>query len=244
MHISEYKNMFEREQTYWWYVGLHTLVYDMLCHQKISKNASILDAGCGTGGLIDFLNQKSYKNLNGFDFSEDAINFCHQRGYKNCFRQDLNTWKPEKKYDVIISCDVLYHKNIINDKKIISKFKEALNPGGILILNLPAFELLKREHDIVVETKKRYTIKTLKEITKNLELKPILINYRLPLLFVVILFSKLLTFFLKKRGQSDLDSISNFTNNTLLKMNLIENKIICKKIAIPFGSSIFSVLKN
>lgn len=244
MHPSEYKNMFDKEQSYWWYVGLHSLVYSYLCKQKINKEVTILDAGCGTGGLIHFLSQKGYQNLEGFDYSTDAINFCQQRGFKNCFQQDLNTWSPNKKYDVIISCDVLYHKDIIDDEKIIQKFKEALYPGGLLILNLPAFELLKRKHDIIVETKKRYTINAIKKLTQSSNLSTLHISYRLPILFIAILISKFLNSIFKRTEKSDLDSIAPFINKTLINVNLLENSLLKNKIKLPFGSSVFAILKN
>ena len=244
MHPSEYKNMFEKEQTYWWYVGLHSLVYSSLCNQKINKDSVILDAGCGTGGLIHFLSKKGYQNLEGFDFSTDAINFCHKRGFENCFQQDLNTWEPNKKYDVIVSCDVLYHKNVLNDELIIQKFKEALNPGGILILNLPAFEILKRQHDIIVETKKRYTTNSIKKLCESSNLTILFITYRLPLLFGAILISKWVNKIFNKTEKSDLDTISPFTNKLLLNANLIENKLVRNKIKLPFGSSVFAIIKK
>jgi SAM-dependent methyltransferase len=244
MHTSEYKNMFENEHKYWWYVALHTLILKTLIKQKINSNAKIIDAGCGTGGLLEFLTQKGFYNLQGFDYSIDAINFCKKRGLDYCFQQDLNEWDPDQKYDVIISSDVLYHKNIIDDKKVLKKFKNALNPGGLLILNLPAFEILKRKHDIVVETKKRYTIKSLNASVKNIGLTKLSITYRLPLLFVFILISKIIENITKKENKSDLDSISTFTNKLLLTMNILENNLLLRGFKFPFGTSVFVIYKN
>jgi SAM-dependent methyltransferase len=244
MHTSEYKNMFDNEQKYWWYVALHTLIFKTLIKYKIKSNAKIIDAGCGTGGLLEFLTQKGFSNLQGFDYSIDAVDFCKKRGLDYCFQQDLNTWDPDQKYDVIISNDVLYHKNILDDTKVLESFKNALTPGGLLILNLPAFELLKRKHDIVVETKKRYTIKSLNASTKNIGLTKLFISYRLPLLFLFISISKLIENITKKESKSDLDSISSFMNSLLLKMNVLENKLLLKGFKFPFGTSVFVVYKN
>ena len=244
MHSSEYKNMFDNEQKYWWYVALHTLIFKTLIKYKIKSNAKIIDAGCGTGGLLEFLTQKGFSNLQGFDYSIDAVDFCKKRGLDYCFKQDLNTWDPDQKYDVIISNDVLYHKNILDDSKVLKSFKNALNQEGLLILNLPAFEILKRKHDIVVETKKRYTIKSLNASIKNIGLTKLFISYRLPLLFLFILITKFIENTTKKESKSDLDSISSFMNNLLLKMNVLENKLLLKGFKFPFGTSVFVIYKN
>ena len=92
-----------------------------------------------------------YGIIEGIDYSSVAIDFCKRRGLKNTKVMDLNTWEPAADmYNTIVSLDVIYHAGITDDIAILRKFYKALKPQGTLILNLPAFDCLQREHDQVV----------------------------------------------------------------------------------------------
>lgn len=69
----EYEKMAHVEQEHWWYVALHHLVLRALRHKFAHIDPAIIDAGCGTGGLMLFLRDRGYSDLQGFDLSEDAV---------------------------------------------------------------------------------------------------------------------------------------------------------------------------
>jgi predicted TPR repeat methyltransferase len=242
MHNSEYENIYTNELTHWWYVTLHSLILQIINKEfGDNKNISILDAGCGTGGFLSKLDDYSQKE--GFDFSETAVDFCVKRGLTNCFVQDLNTWVPTRTYDVIVSSDVLYHKNITDDQLIFNCFYEALNPGGILILNLPAFEILKRNHDIVVETKKRYTRKDFRQLYSNSKFKRMQSLYRLPLLFFVVALQKFVER-LQSSNSSDIGKVSHCLNRFLIGFLRMENKLLLAGVKLPVGTSVLGIFNK
>jgi 2-polyprenyl-3-methyl-5-hydroxy-6-metoxy-1,4-benzoquinol methylase len=74
--------MFELESQHWWYKILHLQCLHQIQDHFISKSINIVDAGCGTGGLINYLNQNGYKNISGIDVSTKAIECCKLRGGK------------------------------------------------------------------------------------------------------------------------------------------------------------------
>lgn len=242
MDIKEYKNMFLNESSYWWYVGLHHLVSSFVrIEQDKNMNLRLLDAGCGTGGMLSKLS--FCKNKTGFDYSRDAINFCKERGLNYCFVQDINTWTTVDNYDVIISLDVLYHSEVIDDVKVMKSFYSALNPGGILILNLPAFNILKRKHDEVVHTSRRYLKSEVNNILCQIGFTIEISTYRIPILFIYLFFQKFTEKF-KKEVHSDLSTLPTRINNFLIKMIKLENKLILKKVSFPIGSSIFVIARK
>lgn len=245
MKKQEYATMFEYEDNYWWYVGLHELIKSYI--YKFSENdfsKKILDAGCGTGKMLQILNK--FQNAEGFDIEEKAIEYSEKRGLKNIKIQDINTWKPEEnKYDFIISSDVICCKGIINDIDICRNFFSALKPGGKLILNLPALDILSRNHDIAVYIAKRYKRKSFEKELKNIGLKIKTSTYRLPSLFFIILGLKV---FEKKAthtsATSDLKPISKILNKMLLLAISFENMLISLGFRFPFGSSLFIVAQK
>lgn len=243
MDQSEYENIFHLENNYWWYVGLQELVESYVNKNSNTKSISILDAGCGTGGMLKRLPQ--YGNAEGFDFSEQAVELCKKRGISNVKLDNLNTWSSTQKYDIIISLDVLYHAAIESDEKVIRKFHEALNENGVLILNLPAFAFLRRKHDDVVHGNKRYVKSKILLILKNNGFNgTIKVSYRLPHLFILLILKKAIDRIFPSAEQSDLVKLPKWLNNSLLTVNRIENKLLLLGINIPFGSSLFIVSKK
>ena len=74
---DEYEKMFRLEGQLWWYRILHERVESVLRqHFGDKRDIQLLDAGCGTGGLLSFLRQRNYNNLRGIDGSADAVAFC------------------------------------------------------------------------------------------------------------------------------------------------------------------------
>ena len=242
MEKNEYKKMYNFENDYWWYKGLHELIIKNINKYSGNNNISIFDAGCGTGRMMELLNK--FGEVSGIDYSKDAVRFSQKRGLKNVKVSDLNNWNTTESYDVIICLDVLYHSGIKDDIEIIRKFYSALNNNGILILNNPAFNILRRNHDYVVHTKRRYlksnTVKKIKGIGFEIEIA----TYRLPYLFLIILIKKLLNNFFTNNAESDLVSLPDWFNEVLLTINRFENRLILCGINMPFGSSLFIIAKK
>ena len=207
-------------------------------HQKPFR---ILDAGCGTGRVMNKLSK--YGEVSGIDASPIAIEMCKSRGLNNVKIVDLNEWSAENEYNLITSLDVLYHQSFNNIDKIINSFNKALNSGGVLILNLPAFNILRREHDEVVGGNKRFRAKEIKNILIKNGFQIHTISYRHPLLFKFILLRKLFSTS-KKKPNSDLAPLYPPINRLLFLLHRIENEIIKMGFSIPYGSSLFVVAKK
>ncbi len=239
MLSKEYQIMHEFETNYWWYVGLHELILHFVKKKSGGEQLSILDAGCGTGRLLDLLKEH---NSVGFDFSDEAISFCNLKGIKNVFRQDINNWTSDEKFDIITSIDVICSIGIGNYEQIIKNFFDGLKNDGILILNLPAFESLRRNHDKAVFVGKRFKRNELEKSLIDAGFQIKFISYRLPFLFFVIWFEKIFQKITKNdKAESDLKYLPKFINTIFLFFNRFENFIF--KLGIPkiIGSSVFAV---
>jgi SAM-dependent methyltransferase len=239
MKKSEYDRMFQFEDWYWWYQGLHALVQTVLREAAGGGPLSVLDAGCGTGRMLEMLGDCG--RTEGFDSSADAIEWCRHRGLVHCQQMDLNRWEPEAcRWDVIISLDVLCCEGVQDDHAVLEKFHGALTPGGILVLNLPAFPLLRRAHDVAVSSVRRYRRK---EVTRELESLGFGIRssgYRLPPLFAFLLIKKMIeNIFHSGRLESDLRPLPSALNRLLFGYHRLENSLIRRGVRFPFGSSLF-----
>jgi 2-polyprenyl-3-methyl-5-hydroxy-6-metoxy-1,4-benzoquinol methylase len=103
------------------------------------KNARLLDAGCGSGNLVYWMQQRGYANAGGVDGSPDQIEAGVSLGINNLINTDLITHLSQNPdtFDVIFMRDVLEHidKPFILDTLDVSL--RALKPGGRLVVQSP-----------------------------------------------------------------------------------------------------------
>jgi SAM-dependent methyltransferase len=244
MEKDEYARMYDLETGFWWYRVLHELVDSTIRKTKQEGEIRILDAGCGTGRMMEIL--QKYGTVFGIDYSEEAVGYSKKRGLNNIVTGDLNNYHFEKdSFHAVVCLDVLYHSGIKDDRSVLRNLYEALKTGGILIINLPAFEYLKRPHDLVVHTRKRYRKGEFINELKETGFSVIGSSYRMPHLYVIILISKL---FMRKssskKSESDLKKLPDWLNSILIFSGRIENSLLKRGFSIPVGSSLYIVAKK
>lgn len=148
--------MFQAEQTHWWYRALHRLLFQNL--QRFLpdwRDKKILDAGCGTGAILNLLGNPD-RNV-GVDLAPEAIAICRNRGLTNVQREDICALPfANDSFDAIICSSVLYHAWIPDVSVALRELHRVLRPGGLLLINLPAFSFLHSAHDDAVLTARRF----------------------------------------------------------------------------------------
>ena len=242
MRVDEYTNMFVLEDRFWWYRGIHDLILGYL-RKRASARLHILDAGCGTGKLMTLL--APLGEVVGIDASEQALQYCHERGLSAVETVDLNKWSPSASYDVITCIDVLCHESVRDIGAVLGQFHRGLRPGGIVILNLPAFESLMREHDKVVQTARRVRREEILPLLRSKGFEVQLWTYRLPALYCAIRLRKALSPPREHAApESDLKMIPPVVDSILWWMNWLENRAILAGFRFPVGSSLFVVARR
>lgn len=159
LNESEYQAMYQTEDQLWWYRHLHDRVVDVLHQGAVPTSAHILDAGCGTGGMLARLHQAGYQNLHGFDFNPTAVELAQNRAVGVVERGDILKVKdrfPPASFDVIISNDVWYQFEDAQLLPMLDDLVRLLTPGGILISNNQAFKSFRGMHDVAVGAKRRF----------------------------------------------------------------------------------------
>lgn len=107
-----------------------------------SREAEIMEIGCGSGGLIYWLNSLGYKNVLGIDFSQEQVEEAKKMGIMNVILGDFEKFldKKEDIYDCIIARDVIEHFNKEEILDIFNSIHNSLKPNGCLIIQTPNAE--------------------------------------------------------------------------------------------------------
>lgn len=73
------------------------------------KNASILDAGCGHGGLVYFLKEEGYRKVVGVDVSHQQVLLAGRLGIENIEERDLFSFLRDhpSQFELITAFDVM-----------------------------------------------------------------------------------------------------------------------------------------
>jgi SAM-dependent methyltransferase len=244
----EYDAMAKCERQLWWYRCLHELSIQKTKAYITVDNPRILDAGCGTGGLLWRLKESGYSNLAGFDLSPYAAGIAQQTSGIEVSVLDIMLLEgayPPNSFDVIASHDIVSMLQPGQDAEAMHSMLQLLKPGGVLLMNFPALGVFKGVHDIAVGTQQRYSIASVrkmvggKAVVTEFIYWPFLLS---PFIFLVRLLQKLQLLFQQQQGAvSDVKMPAGFVNRFFYRVTALENRLLATK---PWGSSLFVVLKK
>lgn len=170
MQAEDFNYLYELEGRFWWFAGMRTIASALL-DEYCSPNSDriILDAGCGTGGNLLWLQRYAGDGeIYGIDLSGQALQFCRQRGSEPVVQASVTDMPfDDSSFDLVTSFDVLAQLPTPEaNTKAMSEMYRVLRPGGVGFIRTAAYEWLRSGHDDALGTQKRYS---LAELSSRLE---------------------------------------------------------------------------
>lgn len=108
--------------------------------ENVAPQSTILDYGCGTGRIALELAASGYQ-VKGIDGScgmiKEARSAAENRNLPLISFETIDPagWHPQQQYDAIVCSSVLEY--VPDDESLLSRFAEALPPGGTLLISVP-----------------------------------------------------------------------------------------------------------
>lgn len=103
-------------------------------------NAAVLDAGCGEGSFLTYLRERGFRNLAGFDLSEENVAICNRQGLEFVHLFDaleIDRLPGEARFDRIFALDLLEHLPKEKASMFLELARDRLAPRGLLIVQTP-----------------------------------------------------------------------------------------------------------
>ena len=243
MRKEEYSLIRRVEDFHWWYGALRGVLTDawMRFGPPSGGSVRICDAGCGTGGVLAMLKRNG--QAFGIDIAPEALHFSQDRRLSRLVRGSIQEMPFRAAvFDAVVSLDVLYHRSVPDRGAAVREMVRLLKPGGVLFVNVPAYEWLRSPHDAAVHTGHRFTRNELCALLEANGAEVIWASYWNALLLPVIAAARWVR---RASGErSDLEGARDSWINRLLLRVLRAERALLRHCGLPFGVSIFAVAKK
>jgi SAM-dependent methyltransferase len=233
MEAAEYLKMAALEDRMWWFGALRANLIAVLRKPDAKR---LLDAGCGTGGTLKRLARALPSTLRiGLDIDGAASVVARDKSQSAIATASLNQMPfADGSFDVMISADVLCHAGV-NEDEALAEMRRCLAPGGVLLLNLPAYRWLLSEHDRKVHNARRYTARGARQLLARHGFGEIVTSYWNMLLFPLMVLRRLA---MRAEAQSDVRPFPPILEFLFGWLTKLETAALRAGLSLPFGGSL------
>jgi SAM-dependent methyltransferase len=244
MNPAEYARMHAMEDWYWWFVARRAAAARFLRdYAPPERPLRILDAGCGTGGLLDLFRQWPDVEAVGLDFSPQALQFSRQRGHRRLVGADLMLLPFRSgTFDAVTALDVIEH--VPDDARAVSEISRVLRPGGILVASVPAYQFLWGPHDEALHHFRRYHGSQFRDLVHRSGLR---VEKQTHLLAALLPLAAALRLAARSRqpgsAGAGLPPVPRFVNRSLIGFQAAE-LALARRVSLPFGLSVLAVARK
>lgn len=237
MRPDEFDKIRAFEKSHWWYLGRRRLLELMLDHLALS-DATILDAGCGTGYAGEHLRRAG--TVFGLDAAPEA--FCSVSPL-NCVARIEATPFGADTFDLIVALDLIEHLD--DDLSALREMHRICKPGGHVFITVPAYRWLWSEHDEALGHRRRYTASQLRSRLRRAGFSVDRTSYFVSSVLPAAAAFRLLKRLRKSGGETstDLFSVPAPLNSALAALMRAE-AALSWRAALPFGLTLFALARK
>jgi ubiquinone/menaquinone biosynthesis C-methylase UbiE len=239
---------FEAERRHFWFRGFKRFVVPLIEEAAAGRsNLRLLDAGSGTGANIPLLQQ--YGITFALEYFWRGIELARARGLSRLIQGSVtNLPFPDASIDVVLSFDVLYCLDSPDEHAAIDEMFRVLLPGGWVVINVAALDMLKGDHSALGGEVRRYTKADLREKLERAGFRVQRLTYTNASLFPITATVRALQRVRGVKGEHENQGdfyVPPAPINALFSGALaVESKIVATGIDMPIGSSLLCLARK
>lgn len=232
------------ERDHFWFRGFRRFMAPLLAEAARGLPAPrILDCGCGTGHNLLMLRQ--YGRASGIDLTWTGLSYAHSRGERR-IAQATAARLPfaDATFDIVTSFDVIYALDDRDEEATLQEMFRVLRPGGYLVLNAAAMDLLKGNHSVLAGEVRRYSRRTLGDRLARAGFVVRRLSYTNATIMPVVAAVRLLQRLSGHEESQQEISIPPAPVNAALTAALTLEAALVRVVNMPFGSSLMALAQK
>jgi SAM-dependent methyltransferase len=220
---------------HWWWRAREDYLVRILREELPCRTGNtILDVGCG-GGLF-FKRLSEFGEVDGVE-TDTSMKTGREEIDGRIHWGMLDTYRTDKRYDVILFLDVLEHVN--NPEDLLQGGVRLLKTNGIVVATVPAFRALWTSHDQMNDHLERYTKSRLERVARSAGLRA----YRMRYFYHWLCLAKLLVRAREALGSTSakLPKVPPMPINRFLYLLSRAEQVLYMDRLLPIGSSLLFI---
>jgi len=239
MDLDEYRRMAAAGERHWWYSSTRQLLELLMGPHLPQQDGTTLylDAAGGSGATGFWLAERAVTAL--VDIEPEALSFATQRwtGYRSVQSDIGHLPHPDDVFDASLCVTALCHELVPEPASVVAELARVTKPGGIVCLMEPGVRRLRRGHDVVTHSARRFSVGDLRELIVGAGLEPIratgAYSFLIPPATVMALFER-------GEAHSDVGRNESGLGGLLGALASAERRVI-RRVNLPFGLSVLAL---
>lgn len=238
MTREQFDTLARVEREHWWWQAKRSLVAQEVERHGAAPGAA-LDVGCGSGEMTGRLASLGFKPVLGTDLSEYALGLSDVRSDPAVGlavgRADRLPARDDS-VSCLTSLDVVEHLD--DDRAALAEYARVLEPGGLLLVAVPAYQWAWSRHDVALGHRRRYTARRLAAVARDAGLEVVNVTHFHSWLVIPALLVRRTPLRRVVRGSAeDASYVGPRVNRALLEVGALERRL-ARRFRLPFGLSI------
>jgi len=239
MELDEYRRMAAAGERHWWYRSTRQLLEGLIDPHLPARDATTLylDAAGGSGATGCWLAERAVTAL--VDIEPEALTVAARRwsGYRSIQSDIGHLPHPDDVFDASLCVTALCHELVPDPASVVAEFTRVTKPGGIVCLMEPGVRRLRRGHDVVTHSARRFSVGDLRELVVGAGLEPIratgAYSFLIPPAVAMALFER-------GDAHSDVGRNESGLGGLLGALAAVERRAL-RRVDLPFGLSVLAL---
>jgi SAM-dependent methyltransferase len=238
------------ERDHFWFRGFRAFIKPLLAQvASARKPLRILDCGCGTGNNLTLL--EPLGPAFGFDLTWSALEFAHESGKRRiACASAARIPFADTAFDFVTAFDVFQCLVEEDERAAAAEIFRVLRPGGHVLLNVAAMNLLWGNHSVLSHEVRRYSQGRLRQILEAAGFEVLRMTHTNATLFPLVFLVRLVQRLGGLPVSDEVDSAASEIRippvpiNALLGTLLKLEAAVVRRVNLPVGSSIICLARK